>query len=46
MHVGTGPIAEVVRVTDIASMVPPATAPERRRRAGSAFGLHEAGRYG
>jgi hypothetical protein len=44
MHVGTGPIAKVVRVTDIASMVPPA--PERRRRAGYAFGLHQAGRYG
>ena len=46
MHAGKGPIAGVVGVADIASMVPPATAPERRRLAGYADGLHEAGRYG
>jgi hypothetical protein len=45
-HVGTGPIADVVRDPGIAPMVPPATAPERRHRTGSASGLHQAGRYG
>jgi hypothetical protein len=46
MHVGTRPIGDVVRVTETASISPPATAPEHRRRAGSADGLHQAGRYG
>jgi hypothetical protein len=45
-HAGTRPIGDVVRVPGIGSMVPPAAAPERRRLAGSADGLHQAGRYG
>jgi hypothetical protein len=36
MHAGTRPIGDVARVTGIGSMVSHATAPERRRRAGSA----------
>jgi hypothetical protein len=45
MHVGTGPIADVVRAAGIGSMVPPATAPEHRRLAGSAHGGTEARGY-
>jgi hypothetical protein len=43
---GIGPTASVFGGTDTTSLVPPATAPERRRLAGSASGLHQAGRYG
>jgi hypothetical protein len=46
MHAGKGPTADVIRVTETASIAPPATAPERRRLAGCAHGLHQAGRYG
>jgi hypothetical protein len=46
MNASVGPIANAVRVTDSASMVPPAATPEQRRRAGCADGLHQAGRYG
>jgi hypothetical protein len=35
-HAGIGPIGDVARVTGVGSIVPPATAPERRRLAGSA----------
>jgi hypothetical protein len=45
MRASIGPIADVICVADTAPKVPPATAPERRRLAGSADGLHEAGRY-
>jgi hypothetical protein len=45
-HVRDRPIAAVRSGPGTAHISPPAAAPERRRRAGSASGLHEAGRYG